>query len=329
MLTEVGDFISELRHHGRWKVFSKKYFGHLLKCIIRIPWQTIKPSGGMMCQGVRKEIQTKDVISDLIHFATLGDMQEFVKMLVRGILQILCEPVRFGVVFEIAAGDKFEIKGEIKSEEVSRETTYAAYLVFKLPQHHSSFDAPQQQRSDGSTEVLAWVFQTWTTTEMISMHLELKHPAINNFDESKVIGVGGSGKVYAGELSHFQSEEKSLVAIKRLDRGEMILIYEHASGESLGRFLSSAAVTWTQRLRICLDAAKGLSFLHDPNGTQKRVLHCDIRSANILLDENMTAKVSDFGLSKMGPPNQQYSLLITGALGTPGYCDPVLWRRTP
>nr|GEZ98263.1 hypothetical protein [Tanacetum cinerariifolium] len=280
MLTEVGDFISELRHHGRWKVFSKKYFGHLLKCIIRIPWQTIKPSGGMMCQGVRKEIQTKDVISDLIHFATLGDMQEFVKMLVR---------------------------------------------------------------------------------------------AINNFDESKVIGVGGSGKVYAGELSHFQSEEKSLVAIKRLDRGEMILIYEHASGESLGRFLSSAAVTWTQRLRICLDAAKGLSFLHDPNGTQKRVLHCDIRSANILLDENMTAKrlricldaakglsflhdpngtqkrvlhcdirsanilldenmtakVSDFGLSKMGPPNQQYSLLITGALGTPGYCDPVLWRRTP
>nr|GEV77107.1 hypothetical protein [Tanacetum cinerariifolium] len=50
-LTEVGDFISELRHHGRWKIFSKKHFGHLIKCIDRIPWQTIKPSGGMMCQG--------------------------------------------------------------------------------------------------------------------------------------------------------------------------------------------------------------------------------------------------------------------------------------
>nr|GEY54035.1 protein kinase-like domain, phloem protein 2-like protein [Tanacetum cinerariifolium] len=159
------------------------------------------------------------------------------------------------------------------------------------------------------------------------------------------------------ELSHSQSEEKSLVAIKRLDRiygqgdpeffkeirmlscyrhenlisllgfccqgGEMILIYEYASGGSLDHLLSSADLTWAQRLRICIDAAKGLSFLHDPNGTQQRVLHCDIKSANILLDENMTAKVSDFGLSKMGPANQQYSLLITGALGTPGYCDPV------
>nr|GFC59936.1 hypothetical protein [Tanacetum cinerariifolium] len=79
---EVGDFISELRHHGRWKVFSKKHFCHLLKCIDRIPWETIKSSRGMMCQGVRKEIQMKGVIEDPIDFDTLGDMQEFVKMLV-------------------------------------------------------------------------------------------------------------------------------------------------------------------------------------------------------------------------------------------------------
>ncbi|GJR27087.1 kinase-like domain, phloem protein 2-like protein [Tanacetum coccineum] len=192
-------------------------------------------------------------------------------------------------------------------------------------------------------------------------HLEIQlddiKSATNNFDESKVIGRGGFGKVYEGELSHSQCGEKSLVAIKRLDRrygqgdpeffkeirmlscyrhenlisllgfcsqrGEMILVYEHASHGSLERYLSSSTLTWTQRLRICIDAAKGLSFLHDPNGTQQRVLHCDIKSANILLDNNMTAKVSDFGLSKMGPANQQYSLLITAALGTPGYCDPV------
>nr|GFA10290.1 hypothetical protein [Tanacetum cinerariifolium] len=67
----------------KWKVFSKKHFCHLLKCVNRIPWQTIKPSGGMMCQGLRKEIQTKGVIGDPIHFDALGDMQEFVKMLVR------------------------------------------------------------------------------------------------------------------------------------------------------------------------------------------------------------------------------------------------------
>nr|GFA05458.1 hypothetical protein [Tanacetum cinerariifolium] len=78
-LTEVGDFISKLRHRGRWKVFSKKHFGHRID---RIPWQMIKPSGDMMCQGVRKEIQMKGVIGDPIHFDTLGDMQEFVRMLV-------------------------------------------------------------------------------------------------------------------------------------------------------------------------------------------------------------------------------------------------------
>ncbi|PWA37972.1 Phloem protein 2-like protein [Artemisia annua] len=196
-----------------------------------------------------------------------------------------------------------------------------------------------------------------TEFKHLEIQLEDIKSATNNFDESKVTGGGGFGKVYAGELSHSQSGEKSLVAIKRLDRrygqgdpeffkeirmlssyrhenlisllgfccqgGEMILIYEYASRGSLDRLLSSAALTWTQRLRICLDAAKGLSFLHDPNGTQQRVLHCDIKSANILLDKNMTAKVSDFGLSKIGPANQQYSLLITSAVGTPGYCDPL------
>ncbi|GKC84511.1 kinase-like domain, phloem protein 2-like protein, partial [Tanacetum coccineum] len=84
-----------------------------------------------------------------------------------------------------------------------------------------------------------------------------------------------------------------------------------------------ATLTWMQRLKICLDAAKGLSFLHDPKGTQQRVLHCDIKSANILLDESLNAKVADFGLSKISPANQQYTLLVTNPVGTPGYCDPL------
>ncbi|GKB87026.1 kinase-like domain, phloem protein 2-like protein [Tanacetum coccineum] len=82
-------------------------------------------------------------------------------------------------------------------------------------------------------------------------------------------------------------------------------------------------LTWKQRIRICLDAAKGLCYLHDPKETYQRLIHCDIKSANILLDENFKAKVSDFGLSKIGPANQHNSILVTGALGTPGYCDPV------
>ncbi|GJT06822.1 kinase-like domain, phloem protein 2-like protein [Tanacetum coccineum] len=190
-------------------------------------------------------------------------------------------------------------------------------------------------------------------------HLEIKleeiKEATDNFNENNVIGTGGFGKVYKGELSH--SEGKTMVAIKRLERkygqgdpeflkeirmlscykhenlisllgfckegDEMILIYELASRGSLDRILNKATLTWTQRLKICLDAAKGLSFLHDPKGTQQRILHRDIKSANILLDESLNAKVADFGLSKISPANQKYTFLFTSPVGTPGYCDPL------
>ncbi|GJV58762.1 kinase-like domain, phloem protein 2-like protein [Tanacetum coccineum] len=77
--------------------------------------------------------------------------------------------------------------------------------------------------------------------------------------------------------------------------GEMVLVYEHASNGSLDKHLNDATLTWAQRIKICLDAAKGLSFLHDPQGTHQRLLHCDIKSSNILLNEKLNAKVYNFG----------------------------------
>ncbi|GKE46143.1 putative serine/threonine/dual specificity protein kinase, catalytic domain-containing protein, partial [Tanacetum coccineum] len=182
--------------------------------------------------------------------------------------------------------------------------------------------------------------------------------ATNNFDPTKVIGGGGFGKVFKGELS--LPKGQTTVAFKRLDRrmgqgntefwkeitmlsklkhenlislkhfstlgDEMILVYEYASRGSLDRYLSDASFTWTQRLKICVGAARGLSFLHDPIATHQRVLHRDIKSSNILLDENWTAKVSDFGLSKVGPANQAQTYMISNAVGTPGYCDPLYWE---
>ncbi|GKB59031.1 kinase-like domain, phloem protein 2-like protein, partial [Tanacetum coccineum] len=193
--------------------------------------------------------------------------------------------------------------------------------------------------------------------EHLEIPLEEIKSATNNFNEENVIGHGGFGKVYKVELSHSHSQGKSLVAIKRLDRkhgqgdaefykevrmlscyrheniisllgfssgrDEMILVYEYASRGSLDGHLKDVTLTWTQRLKICLDAAKGLSYLHDPRETYQRLIHCDIKSANILLDDNFNAKVADFGLSKIGPANQQNSVLVTDILGTHGYCDPV------
>nr|XP_043628063.1 uncharacterized protein LOC122599568 [Erigeron canadensis] len=190
--------------------------------------------------------------------------------------------------------------------------------------------------------------------EHLKIQLDEIKRATNSF-RNRVIGAGGFGAVYEGEVSH--SRGRSIVAIKRLNRqfgqgdpeflkeimllsrythenlisllgfcdeeDEKVLIYEHASKGSLDRHLSDPHLTWAQRIKICLGAAKGLCYLHDPKGTHQRVIHCDIKSANILLDESLTAKVADFGLSKMGPANQPYSVLVTDALGTRGYCDPL------
>ncbi|XP_035838394.1 uncharacterized protein LOC110898700 isoform X2 [Helianthus annuus] len=188
----------------------------------------------------------------------------------------------------------------------------------------------------------------------LKIQLEDITSATDNFNDDNCIGRGGFGKVYKGELSH--SKGRSTVAIKRLDPrhgqgipeflkeitmlsryshknlicllgfcyhgDEMILVYEHASRGSLDRHLNSPHLTWLQRFKICLYAAEGLSYLHDPRETHQRLIHCDVKSANILLDEQWNSKLSDFGLSIMGPANEQQSVIVTTASGTPGYCDP-------
>ncbi|KAJ9537979.1 hypothetical protein OSB04_030712 [Centaurea solstitialis] len=189
----------------------------------------------------------------------------------------------------------------------------------------------------------------------LKIQLEEIKIATDNFGDNNLIGTGGFGKVYKGVISH--SKGRCMVAFKRLDSnhgqgniefwreimmlsrythenlvtllgfcdedGEKILVYEHACRGSLDRHLSATTLTWLQRLRICLGAARGINYLHDPKETQQRVLHRDIKSSNILLDENWNAKVSDMGLSKIGPANQQHTILITNAVGTLGYLDPL------
>nr|XP_043639667.1 TMV resistance protein N-like [Erigeron canadensis] len=175
--------------------------------------------------------------------------------------------------------------------------------------------------------------------------------ATNKFSEENVIGSGGFGKVYRGE-----SEQHGTIAVKWLDRQfgqgdtefmmeisllsvykhpniislvgfcdkdpNRFLVYKHEKNGSLDKYLRSKELTWMQRLQVCIDAARGLKYLHNDVGPQHRILHRDIKSANILLDENWRAKIADFGLSKVGPANVECTFMVTDAAGTQGYLDP-------
>ncbi|KAK7385209.1 hypothetical protein VNO78_30922 [Psophocarpus tetragonolobus] len=171
----------------------------------------------------------------------------------------------------------------------------------------------------------------------------------NNF--STMIGKGGFGKVYRGTLEsgkvvavkilslpsaqgykEFQSEAKLLMHIHHRNVVSLVgycdevdikaLIYEYLPEGSLQQNLSDKnpnMLEWIQRLKIAMDTANGLDYLH--NGCKPPVIHRDLKSSNILLDENMHPKISDFGVSKTFA-NDTDTHVTTCPAGTPGYVDP-------
>ncbi|KAJ0751715.1 putative protein kinase RLK-Pelle-CrRLK1L-1 family [Helianthus annuus] len=107
---------------------------------------------------------------------------------------------------------------------------------------------------------------------------------------------------------------------------ERILVYEYASNGSLDEYISSndnkKNYSWAQHLQVCLDAARGLEFLHNGVGEHHRIIHRDIKSSNILLGHNCVGKIGDFGLSRIGPANLQATFVMTQVAGTLEYVDP-------
>ncbi|KAG7949459.1 hypothetical protein I3843_13G063600 [Carya illinoinensis] len=113
------------------------------------------------------------------------------------------------------------------------------------------------------------------------------------------------------------------------EKNERLLVYEYMSHGALRDHLhdeknventSSILNSWKMRIKIALDAARGIEYLH--NYAVPPIIHRDIKSSNILLDANWTARVSDFGLSLILEPESEHEPMSTKAVGTVGYIDP-------
>ncbi|KAK2966759.1 hypothetical protein RJ640_003072 [Escallonia rubra] len=176
-----------------------------------------------------------------------------------------------------------------------------------------------------------------------------------NFDDALLVGRGGSATVYRGTLSDgttvavkrwnsvsgrgleaFRSEIGVLSRFRHryvvsligyCDDRELALVQEYLPRGTLARHLHGSGnpdslLSWVRPLKICVNAARGLDYLH--NGTRCPIIHRDVKSTNILLDDNYEARVSDFGLSVIGQMVSIEGDLFSRAtpVGTVGYLDP-------
>ncbi|XP_057986149.1 probable LRR receptor-like serine/threonine-protein kinase At1g07650 isoform X4 [Hevea brasiliensis] len=190
-----------------------------------------------------------------------------------------------------------------------------------------------------------------------SFSLRQLRAATNDFNSANKIGEGGFGTVYKGELL-----DGTIIAVKQLssksrqgnrefvteigmisglqhpnlvklygcciEGNQLLLVYEYMENNSLARALfgsetSDLTLDWAMRQKICVGIARGLAFLHEESAL--RIVHRDIKTTNVLLDKDLNAKISDFGLAKLC--EEENTHISTRIAGTVGYMAPeyALW----
>ncbi|KAK1583093.1 hypothetical protein Q3G72_020897 [Acer saccharum] len=176
--------------------------------------------------------------------------------------------------------------------------------------------------------------------------------ATNNFDPANKIGEGGFGPVYKGTLSdggviavkqlssrskqgnrEFVNEIGMISALQHpnlvklygccIEGNQLLLVYEYLENNSLARALfgkeeEKLNLDWKTRKKICIEIAKGLAYLHEES--RLKIVHRDIKATNVLLDKDLNAKISDFGLAKLD--EEENTHISTRIAGTIGYMAP-------
>ncbi|KAJ3695095.1 hypothetical protein LUZ60_000472 [Juncus effusus] len=243
------------------------------------------------------------------------------------------------VVLAIVAALLFWFRSRKQTGQLQRPTQQSEEIAGNAQQNvEIPTERPAQNGHEGPTR-----------TRQFS-YMELKNMT-NNY--ARQIGNGGFGNIYIGYLENgveiavkmstlatpqgkkqFLNEAKSLSQIhhKSLvslvgycnDGNNLGLVYEYMPEGSLhdhlrGKVGISRTLNWDVRLRIAVEAAQGLDYLH----TGCSIVHRDVKSSNILLGKNFEAKISDFGLSKT-VEDQDTGLPTLSFCGTPGYIDPEL-----
>ncbi|XP_010033300.2 cysteine-rich receptor-like protein kinase 42 [Eucalyptus grandis] len=185
----------------------------------------------------------------------------------------------------------------------------------------------------------------------LNFKYETLEKATNYFHHLKKLGQGGGGSVYKGTLPNgkvvavkrliFNTrqwvdeffnevnlisgiEHKNLVKLLgcSIEGPESLLVYEYVPNRSLDDYISDKnkirILNWKQRMSIITGTAEGIAYLH--GGCKERIIHRDIKGSNVLLDENLTPKIADFGLARCFGPDETH--LSTGIAGTLGYMAP-------